>query len=123
MFRRSCRLFTANAPANCQPTGLYGDTQLCSTGNYYSADADGNNRAFRFSCDTSAGHSGSALYTYLGANKETLAVTSVVSAQSCSQCTSAEGNYSPTVRARPNLGVRITQEYSGIMAGLKQSMP
>ncbi|AKF05492.1 trypsin-like serine peptidase [Sandaracinus amylolyticus] len=102
-----------NAPASCQRLGLYGDTQACNVGEHSSTDADGIERRFRFSCDMSGGHSGSSLYSYL--DSDTVAVTGVVSWEHCFTCGGDDD--------RPNTGVRITREYSGIIASLRQSMP
>jgi hypothetical protein len=104
---------SSNAPAGCQSLGLYGDSDLCGTGEYSSPDADGINRRFRFGCDISGGHSGSSLYHYLDGS--TLVVTGIVSWQHCTTCTPADD--------RPNTGVRITAEYSGAISWLRQTFP
>jgi hypothetical protein len=103
---------SSNSPAGCQSLGLYGDSDLCDTGEYSSADADGINRRFRFGCDLSGGHSGSSLYHYLDGNP---AVTGIVSWQHCTTCGPLDD--------RPNTGVRITQEYSGAISWLRQTFP
>jgi hypothetical protein len=104
---------STNAPEDCQSLGLYGDSDLCDTGEYSSPDADGINRRFRFGCDISGGHSGSSLYHYL--DGATLVVTGIVSWQHCTTCGPLD--------VRPNTGVRITQEYSGAISWLRQTFP
>jgi V8-like Glu-specific endopeptidase len=108
-----------NAPEDCLSRGLYGDSAWCASGDYSSPDSDGVNRRFRFHCDVSGGHSGSSLYTYL--DGETLAVTSVVSWELCTTCD--EPGLSASVLARPNVGVRITPEYSGVISTLRSMFP
>ncbi|WP_002633889.1 trypsin-like serine peptidase [Myxococcus hansupus] len=54
----------AAAPASCTSRTLYGDVNLCRTGNAYSPDADGWHREIDISCDGSPGQSGSPIYSY-----------------------------------------------------------
>ncbi|MCA9611294.1 MAG: trypsin-like serine protease, partial [Myxococcales bacterium] len=99
-----------NSPASCRTLGLYGDSRWCATGEYSSPDGDGINRRFRFHCDISGGHSGSSLYHYL--DGDTLVVTGIVSWEHCKTCSANDD--------RPNTGVRITKEYSGVISSLRQ---
>lgn len=105
----------ANSPRNCDatPLALWGDTEVCTTGNYASADAEGINRQFRFHCDVSGGHSGSSLYHYL--NGTTLVVTGIVSWEHCTTCGVGDD--------LPNTGVRITHEYSDVISSLRAMFP
>lgn len=97
----------------CQSLGLYGDSRWCAAGEHSSPDGDGINRRFRFHCDISGGHSGSSLYHYL--DGDTLVVTGIVSWEHCKTCSASDD--------RPNTGVRITQEYSGVISSLRQMFP
>jgi V8-like Glu-specific endopeptidase len=97
----------------CQNRGLYGDSRWCAAGEHSSPDGDGINRRFRFHCDVSGGHSGSSLYHYL--DGDTLVVTGVVSWEHCRTCSASDD--------RPNTGVRITKEYSGVISTLRQMFP
>jgi V8-like Glu-specific endopeptidase len=61
----TCRAGNPTHPSPCNPGDLYGDLQICQIGEYSNPGPDNWNRVARHSCDTSAGQSGSALYTYL----------------------------------------------------------
>ncbi|NVJ08027.1 trypsin-like peptidase domain-containing protein [Myxococcus sp. AM001] len=52
------------APASCTARTLYGDVNLCKTGNAYSPDADGWHQEIEIGCDGSPGQSGSPIYSY-----------------------------------------------------------
>lgn len=60
----ACNTGKPNIPDGCNTGELYGDTQICSLGNYSYQGSDGWNRLIRNSCDISGGHSGSAVYHY-----------------------------------------------------------
>lgn len=51
-------------PNPCTPWVLYGDTELCNPGSFFSPDSDGWNREVSMDCDGQRGMSGSAFYTY-----------------------------------------------------------
>lgn len=61
----TCRANNPTHPKPCDPGDLYGDLQICQIGEYSNPGPDNWNRVARHSCDTSAGQSGSALYTYI----------------------------------------------------------
>jgi V8-like Glu-specific endopeptidase len=51
-------------PHPCTPWILYGDTELCDPGSFFSPDSSNWNREVSLDCDGSRGMSGSAFYTY-----------------------------------------------------------
>lgn len=51
-------------PQPCTPWVLYGDTETCNPGSFFSPDSDNWNREVSLDCDGSRGMSGSAFYTY-----------------------------------------------------------
>jgi V8-like Glu-specific endopeptidase len=61
----ACWSTRPDTPANCQTSRLYGDTGTCKLGDFSSPGPDGWNRQVYHNCDTSAGHSGSALYRWV----------------------------------------------------------
>jgi V8-like Glu-specific endopeptidase len=60
----ACGLNRPDVPVGCQPNRLYGDTNTCVPGSYSAQGGNGWNRLIDHACDTSGGHSGSAVYHY-----------------------------------------------------------
>ncbi len=58
-----------STPANCDPSSLYGDQNPCGILKFYYIGLDGWRDLITHNCDTSKGHSGSALYFYTKNNK------------------------------------------------------
>jgi V8-like Glu-specific endopeptidase len=75
-----------DVPVNCQAARLYGDTATCKLGSFSFAGPDGWNRLINHSCDTSGGHSGSAMYQYFFDSKLGKTVPVVSGVHVASQC-------------------------------------
>jgi len=93
----------------CLSNNLYGDAFLCGVGEFSSADANGHNRLFRHSCDTSPAMSGSPVYQFLSGQGKV--VIALITGE-------RTGN-----QPRPYAGTRITQEYSDSIAWLRTTFP
>jgi len=107
-----------NEPANCQDARLYGDSNLCEIGNFYSQGPDDWHRQITVSCDISGGHSGSAVYHYFYdtiISKWVPVVSMVITNESCATC-SASDNY-------PNTSRRITAGDLATISWLRETFP
>lgn len=107
-----------NEPAGCQVARLYGDTQLCNIGGFYSPGPDGWNRRIAVSCDLSAGHSGSPVYHYFfdaNLGKYWPVVSMVVITESCTKCGPLD--------FYPNRARRITPGDLGTISWLRETFP
>lgn len=107
-----------NEPAGCQVARLYGDTQLCNIGGFYSPGLDGWNRRIAVSCDLSAGHSGSPVYHYFfdaNLGKYWPVVSMVVITESCTKCGPLD--------FYPNRARRITPGDLGTISWLRETFP
>lgn len=109
---------TAEEPANCQDSRLYGDTKTCGIGSFYNQGADGWNRRISVSCDMGRGHSGSAAYNYFwdsNLGKYVPVVAMVASTHNCLTC-GPNDNY-------PNVFRRITPGDLGTISWLRETFP
>lgn len=111
------------APDDCQPHRLYGDSKFCDVGVYHHQGSNGWNREFSFSCDMSRGHSGSPLYHYRYVpswDAQGPYVAAVVSWHEClddapGQCTTSD--------SFPNHARRITPWARNALSWLREQFP
>jgi V8-like Glu-specific endopeptidase len=90
----ACWSTRPDTPVGCQTSRLYGDTNVCRLGNFSSPGPDGWNRQVFHSCDTSAGHSGSAFYRWVfdpTLNKDVPGVVGVHNASLCDRDVDNDG--------------------------------
>ncbi len=97
---------------------LFGDVASCKLGSYHHPGPDGWNRTIMHSCDTSPGHSGSALYHYrfnTTMNKWMPVVSMVHNSATCQVCDASKDH--------PNRVRRITPGDLGIIGWLRNAFP
>jgi V8-like Glu-specific endopeptidase len=109
-------------PASCQPRKLYGDTKHCVLGDYTNEDPDGWNRNIMHGCDTSPGHSGSALYHY-GPNQKGETVPLVTMVNISSSCDDKTLDPCEADDDTPNRARRITPSVLGVINWGLQTFP
>ena len=122
-----CEGSASNRPALCDNdtfgeelywARLFGDSQPCDLGSYFSPGPDGWNRVIKHSCDTSGGHSGSSVYHYRfnEATEQWVPVVSMVHhSTDCGVCSSGADH--------PNRARRITPGDLGIISWLRNTFP
>ncbi len=122
-----CEGSASNRPALCDNdtfgeelywARLFGDSQPCDLGSYFSPGPDGWNRVIKHSCDTSGGHSGSSVYHYRfnEATEQWVPVVSMVHhSTDCGVCSSDADH--------PNRARRITPGDLGIISWLRNTFP
>lgn len=114
----SCSTAWPSRPAGCQTARLYGDVQECAIGGGLFLNPDGFFRLLSKSCDSSNGHSGSAVYHYFfdAAIQQTVPVVAgVMVSHTCHTCTPAD-NF-------PNWARRLTPGTLGTISWLRQAFP
>jgi V8-like Glu-specific endopeptidase len=119
----SCNWDEPNRPANCQIDRMYGDSGECDLGAVYYPGSDGWNRVISHSCDTSAGHSGSALYHYAYDSNLGTYVPVVSMVNAASLCGGMGQRACTSTDAFPNLARRLTPSDLGVISWLRQTFP
>ncbi len=113
-----CDTDRGNAPKNCEYSRLYGDSAYCEIGSFLAKGPDGWNRRFTFSCDISAGHSGSPVYHYYtpsGSQQSWPVVAAMVTHESCFKCSLTD--------FFPNKARRITPGDLDTISWLREVFP
>ncbi len=111
-------------PISCQPSRLYGNKGNCNIDSFSDVDGSGWNRLFSHRCDTSGGHSGSAMYGYYDYANGTKNGPWVVGTHFFSLCD--RGAPIPACAAAddyPSIAHRHTPGDMAVMTWLKEFLP
>lgn len=122
-----CDTTSAIRPSLCDTTSngdtpfwarLFGDVEPCDLGSYQYPGPDGWNRTITHSCDTSGGHSGSAVYHYRQrpSSGQWVPVVSMVHGYAlCGECASGVDH--------ANMARRLTPSDLGVVSWLRNAFP